>query len=273
MPNLRIIADDAALRATIAASSTQPGLSVASLVTDEPMDVHRMVGKSGSYLLSFAQPELIGGAHLPWTNFSPAATMRLRGYADAGRTEQLFDTGMHPCCPGGAREIRGWTPAQAASAYRFGGGAHARAWLDNTSARYLQVDVSDPGNVQGYLECGRIIVGAWWSPEETADYGATLGEGTASKPFRNGAGTRRQIRGAKFDKQSIQLSHLSPQERATLKSIVRANGDTPFLFSLYPDDEDAELERDHQGYYFAAPSTMAAAGFERYETTLELESV
>lgn len=273
MPNLRIIPDDAALRASIVASSTQPGLSVASLLTDEPMEVHRMIGTSGSYLLSFAQPELIGGVHRPWSNDSPGSEQRIRGYADAGRTQLLFDTDWAACCPAPARTIRGWTPTQAASAYRFGGGAHARTWFDNVAAQYVQVDVRDPGNLQGYLECGRIVVGAWWSPEENADYGATLSEGTASKPFRNGAGTRRQIIGAKYDKQSFSLSHLTAEDRAALKRIVWANADTPFIFSLYPDDEDAELERDHQGYFFAAPSPLAAAGFERYEMSLDLEAV
>lgn len=273
MPKLRIIADDAALRATVAASSTQPGLSVASLLTDEPMEVHRMIGTSGSYLLSFAQPELIGGIHRPWSNDSPGSMQRARGFADAGRTQLLFDTGWHLCCPARALEIRGWTAAQAASAYRFGGGAHARTWLANTAAQYLQVDVSDPGNLQGYLESGRIVVGAWWSPEENADYGAKLGQGTASKPMRNGAGTRRNIIGTKFDKQSFTLSHLSAGDRATLKNIVRANADAPLIFSMFPDDDDAELERDHQGYFYAVPSDLAAAGFEQYEMSLDLEAV
>lgn len=273
MPNLRIIADDAALRATITASTTQPGLSVASLLTDEPMEVHRMIGTSGSYFLSFAQPELIGGVHRPWSNDSPTSMQRVRGYSDAALTQELFDTDWHFCCPAPATEIRGWTPAQAASAYRFGGGAHARTWLANTPAQYLRVDVNDPANLQGYLESGRIVVGAWWSPEETADYGATLSQGTDSKPMRNGAGTRRQIIGPKYDKQSFSLSHLAADDRAALKSIIRANADAPFIFSLYPDDDDAELERDHQGYFYASPSVLTAAGFGRYETSLDLEAV
>lgn len=273
MPNLRIIADDAALRATVAASSTQPGLSVASLLTDEPMDVHRTIGKSGNYLLSFAAPERIGGAHFPWVNWSQTATVRVRGYSDAARTLQLFDTGAIPACPAPAREIRGWTAAQAASAYRYGGGAHARAWFANTTAQYVQIDVSDPNNLQGYLECGRIVIGAWWTPEENADYGASLSQGTASKSLRNGAGTRRQIVGPKYDKQSFALSHLSGADRTAFLVIVRANADVPFIFSLYPNDGDAALERDNQGYFYAAPSVLAAAGFERHESSLELESV
>lgn len=273
MPNLRIIADDAALRATVTASSTQPGLSVASLLTDEPMDVHRTIGTTGSYLLSFAQPELIGGVHFPWTNWSPNATVRLRGYSDAARTVKLFDTNIVPACPAPALKIRGWTAAQAASAYRYGGGAHARAWLANTSAQYLQIDISDPGNLQGYLECGRIVVGAWWSPSENADYGANSSQGSVSTSTRNGAGTRRQSIGTKFDKQSFSLSNLSASDRTALKNIVRANADAPFIFSLYPENPDAALDRDHQGYFYAAPSVMAAAGLERYETSLDLESV
>lgn len=275
MPNLRIIADDAALRATVAASSTAPGLSVTSLLTDEPADVHRMIGTFGSYFLSFARPELIGGVHRPWSNDSPTSEQRVRGYADAGRTQLLFDTGWAPCCPARAREIRGWTPEQAASAYRYGGGAHARTWFDNTEAQYVQIDVNDPDNQQGYLECGRLVIGPWWSPAETADIGASLTPGTLSTPSRNGAGTMRPKVGTKFDKQSIPLSHFAADDRAQFLGIVKANDiDVPFIFSLYPDDEDPELERDHQGYYyFVTPPALTVPGFERYATTVEMVTV
>lgn len=275
MPNLRIISDDAALRATVTASSTASGLSAASLLTDEPSDVHRMMGTAGSYFIAFAKPELIGGVHMPWTNMSPTATMRVCGYSDAARTALLFDTGVVLACPAPARQLRGWTAAQAASAYAFGGGAHARAWFNNALAQYLQIDVSDSNNLQGYIECGRIVIGAWWSPTETADIGASLSPATLSTPTRNGAGTMRPKIGPKSIKQSISLSHFAADDRASFLGIVRANDiDVPFIFSLYPGAADAALEHDHQGYYFfLTPPALTVPGFERYATTIDMVTV
>ncbi|MEO7494727.1 MAG: hypothetical protein ABIV04_07235 [Massilia sp.] len=272
---MRIISDNAADRASLAASSTMAGLAVDSLLTDSDTEVHRSNGTSVTYTIAFPISEMVGGVHLPWTNLSPTASIRVRGYSDAGASAKVIDTGVIFACPAPAIRLARWEPIDAASAYAYGGGAHARAWFSNTAARVLVVDIVDVDNLQGYVEAGRIVAGKWWEPEESADYDAPLGFGSMSKQSRSDAGRLVTQIGTKYRMQSIGLSHLATTDRKAVLDIVRANDiDVPLIFSLYPNSTDNALERDHQMYCkFVVPASLKTPGYERYATSLEMETV
>lgn len=261
--------------AVIVASSTALGTTTASMLTDIKQEVHRSVGTTVSYALTFATAQTVGGVHLPWTNLSPTATIRVRCYSDAAGATLVKDTGVILACPAAMIDLYGWTPAQAASAYAYGGGAHARAWFDNVSARRVVVDVVDTGNLQGYIECGRIFLGPQWSPAETADYGAPVTQDDASTSYRDDGSNLRSRKSFKSKKASIELSHLTPADRTTVEAVRAALGTSePFIFSLYPGIVDYELERFNQGIYkFMSSATLNTPGFEQYATTLDMETV
>jgi len=272
----KFIFKNVARLAVIAASSTALGLFTSSMLTDIKTDVHRSVGTAASYALTFASDQVVGGVHLPWTNLSPTATIRVRAYSDAAGTVLIRDTGIIMACPAKAIELSGaWTPAQAASAYAYGGGAHARVWFDNVAVRRLVVDIVDTSNLQGYIECGRIVAGAAWSPAETADYGAPVTIEDASTSYRDDGSNLRHYVSFKSKKASIDLSHLTPADRATVDAARVANGTTePFIYSLYPDNADRELERANQGWYcFMSSAALSTPGFEHYATTFDMETV
>jgi len=272
----KFIFKNVARLAVIVASSTALGTQVPYMLTDIKTQVHRSVGTSASYSLTFASAQMVGGAHMPWTNLSPTAIIRVRCYSDAAGTVQVWDTGTIPACPAQAIELAPpWTPAQAASAYAYGGGAHARAWFDNVMARRIVVDIVDTANLQGYIECGRIVVGAQWSPAETADYGAPVTQEDASTSYRDDGSNLRHYRSFKSRKASIDLSHLTAADRYTVECARAANGTTePFIYSLYPGDADHELERFNQGWYcFTASAALSTPGFERHATTFDMETV
>ena len=194
MPNnVRIIADNAAQRATIAAAPVAAGMAASSMLSDVASKVCRSTGNSLSISLIWPTVERIGAVHLPWCNFSPSATIRARCYSDtAAATVPLIDTGVIPACPAPAVKLRGsWTAVTAASAYMYGGGTHAAAWFANTSVRRVDVDVVDINGLQGYLEVSRIFAGEWWSPVWNADYGPALSSSSTSTSFRDRAGRRR----------------------------------------------------------------------------------
>lgn len=271
----KFIFKNAARLAVIVASSTALGTTTASMLTDIKQEVHRSVGTTVSYALTFAAAQMVGGAHLPWTNLSPTATIRVRCYSDAAGTTLIKDTGVILACPAAMIDLYGWTPAQAASAYAYGGGAHARAWFDNVSARRVVVDVVDTGNLQGYVECGRIFLGPQWSPVETADYGAPVTQEDASTSYRDDGSNLRSRKSFKSKKASIELSHLTPADRATVEAARAAVGTSePFIFSLYPGIADYELERFNQALYkFMSSAALNTPGFEQYATTFDMETV
>lgn len=77
MANLRIIASNAARRATLSASSTAGALAVTNLQVDKKSDVWRAAGTTARITGALPVAELASGAAL-LGNFSPTTTMRLR---------------------------------------------------------------------------------------------------------------------------------------------------------------------------------------------------
>ncbi|MET3132855.1 hypothetical protein AAKU55_003136 [Oxalobacteraceae bacterium GrIS 1.11] len=89
MPNLRIIADNAADRATLTASSTAGALTAASLQTDIKSDVWRATGASARIGAAWTTSELIGAMFMPYCNLTSAATVRVRASNEAAATNLL----------------------------------------------------------------------------------------------------------------------------------------------------------------------------------------
>lgn len=98
-------------------------------------------------------------------NISVNGTIRVRGYADAGLTNCLYDSGS----------VRAWP---------FGFTADMVAdypsnWIYPLPAsypvQYWQVDISDLTNPAGYVQLGRCWLGPVFAPVVPIVYGATLG--------------------------------------------------------------------------------------------------
>lgn len=271
---MKIIADNAADRATITASSTSAGLSVLSMLTDIKSDVHRATGTSVTYVLTWPVAEMIGGLHL-LTNCSPTGMIRVRGYSDVAGTALLFDTTMVYGCNAPAISLRGWTAIKAASAYAYGGGAHLWSWFNRTSVKNLTVDVSDPNNQQGLVECWRVVAGDVWTSAYNHDFGSPLTHGSLSKQYRTDASDLRTEPGGRFRKQSLNLGTMPEVDRVGVLDLLRGNGlDTPFLISPYPNSPNIALQRDYQMWCkLVGPASIRAISSGLYGTTLDMETV
>ena len=90
---------------------------------------------STSYAGAIANGIFIWGAQLEVgaraTSYYPSGSsvgVRPAGYIDAWQSYD-YDSGWVPACPWPPARLRGYTAAQAASAYADGGGTYARHWL------------------------------------------------------------------------------------------------------------------------------------------------
>lgn len=278
MPNLRIISDNAADRATLTASSqASADMAVANLRTDIKTHVWRSTGTTATLTATWSALETIGGVVLPFCNLTPLATIRVRGYSAVGDAVPLFDTGVVDACPGPVLGLWGWGAAPLGSnAFAYGGGTYGRVWIPVPGAvRKLVVDISDPTNPAGYIEAARLVCGAYWEPQYNASYGAplTMADGTtlvetAAGDLMPDIGTRRRV-------QSIDLSMIPAHDRAAFWDIVNSCGlAKPMLFSLYPNGADAKLEQAHQLYCrLDEPATVSTPHFQRYATTIKFKEV
>jgi len=270
MPNLRIIYDNAADRSALVASTTAGALAVANLQTDVKSDVWRATATSASISGALPGVETASGVHLIG-NFSPTATIRVRLYSDAGRTAMVFDSGFVPACPAPALVPRGWTPVQAASAYAYGGGAHARVWFAERAYRGYTIDLVDANNLQGYIEAARLIIGAYWSPAYNASE-ASMTPVDTTVLYRTDAGDQAADAGHIYRQVSIDMSAMPAADRTACARFLRNSRAYPILLSLFPESQDLELERDNAIYgRRAQDSELAIQNSVTYGTKIAIE--
>lgn len=173
-----------------------------------------------------------------------AAGVRPAGYMDAWQSYD-YDSGWVLACPAPAVELEGFTPAQAASAYAYGGGTSICHWLPQMNAVGLTVDIDDPSNLQGYIEAACMLAGPYWSPKFNADYGATLGWQDTAKHFRTGGGDLLTQRGTRSRTLRFSLSAMPASDRADFMDLTRDSIGSPWLVAVLPEDSDARLARDY----------------------------
>ena len=189
MPNLRIIYDNAVDRAaTIVASSTAGGLSVANLRTEYKGQVHRSIGTGVTYTITWASPQSINSIILPCTNLTHLSTVRVKLFSDVGGTLLLRDSGSVRAVTSSITADR-WGGRLNANTFAFGGYSKAVVWLDSSaSAMRCEITIIDTSNPINYIDCSKIICGSYWSPTYNIQNGIShsIIESTTSSRAQSG---------------------------------------------------------------------------------------
>lgn len=245
---MRILHRNVVKRAALVASTTAGALTVDNLHSDDKSRVFRALGTSVTITGTLPAAEPIACVHLPHCNLSPSATWRIRLYSGLAGTGLLLDTGSVLACAAPAREPEDWTPAQAASAYAHGGGAHAFVYFAETPARSFTIDIVDTANAQGYIEAAAALVaGVYWQPA----YGATGASTVAVDStvlYRTAAGGQVADAGHIHRTLPIDLGYMGPADRAKFASLIMSSRASPILVDLLPGHGDLALRRDSMIY-------------------------
>lgn len=195
------------------------------------------------------------------------------GYMDAWQSYD-YDSGWVLACPAPAVELEGFTPAQAASAYAYGGGAYARHWLpQQLDATALTVDIADPDNLQGYNEAACMVVGPVWSPKYNAS-ATSVSMVDRTEVSRSAAGDQLADPGTLSRKVPIDLRAMPEADRARFLDLLRNSRAYPVLLSVFPEHPDVALDRDFMVYGRRTKDSDIAYQFAgAYSTTLEVEEI
>lgn len=142
---------------------------------------------STQFDVALAQQRTIRVIGLVAHNFSLDATFRIRASNSAGVfTSPLYDSGTLPVWPvvypNGALdwEADNWWTGKYTDAERDGINwnlIHVPG--SNVIARYWRIEITDTDNTAGYVEIGRLFIGAAWQPVTNMSYG--VGHGWESK--------------------------------------------------------------------------------------------
>lgn len=201
---------------------------------------------------------------------------RPSGYIDSWQTYSTDNGAGVLACPASATKLKGWTPAAAASAYGYGGGACARYWFPApVTATGIRIDIEDLNNLQGYIEVSRLVIGDYWEPEQGVEQGATITNVDTSKHFRTEAGSLITDVGTRHKKQSLPMPWINSADREVLWSILTGSGmSTPMFLSVHPNSSDFNLERMHQMYgKLVTTPIMSTPYWDANSATLEFEEV
>jgi hypothetical protein len=279
--NLRIVTDNAADRATIAASTTAGSLTTANLKTDIKSEVWRATGTSATLTLTWTNAETVGCVVCAFANFTSLATMRARGYANVadvvGTATTLFDTAAIQCCPPTPLGLWDWGNVPlGVNAYAFGGFVYGVVWPTAANIRKLVIDIADSTNSNGYVEVGRIVCGPYWSPAINAEYGAQAVPIDSSTHQRTDAGDLFTNRGFRSKALSFDMGSMTAADRIRVWDIFVTNGKTrPLFLSLSPqNNDDPTLEQQNQVYgKLNDTSAVAFKTLGVFATKIDIEEV
>lgn len=273
MSDLRIIHQNDANDAALTASTTAGGLVAANMLNDRKGLFHRSAGVTVTYTLTWPERRSMGGVGMLGCNYTSDATIRVRGYDAATAGNQLFDTGLRWACPGPNLGDWDFTDAINVNAFTKGLPVKVGCWFgDHYAARRLVIDIQDMTNPLGYLECGRLVVGGYWEPAHSADYGSSSGPTDTSKSTRTGAGDLLSDWGSINDAMKIDLSVLRGVDRARMHHIMMQNGTTvPMFISLCADSDDARLEQENMIYGKRQNAPVAFTSYNIHSTSVTIE--
>jgi hypothetical protein len=261
-------------RCSVTAQATATASATCYLGMKATATAGTYTGDGNSWLYAWGCQVEQGYATSYYPTTSAPAT-RPTGYIDAWQS-YAYDSGAVLACPAPTVTPRRWTAAAGASAYAFGGGACARAWLPAAVPAYgLRLDIVDTNNLQGYLEAAALVAGAYWEASTNFDYGASAQLADTSKSTRNDAGDQITDLGTVSRRLKIPMSKLGPTDQTTLWNAMLACGTHyPVFASMFPGSSDLALEARHQAYgLFQELPEMSLPYFNLGAATLEIESI
>lgn len=276
MPNLRIISDNAAKRATITASSQAGSLSPDRLKTPVKTKIWRSTGTTATLTVVLPTAETVDCVALPYCNLSSTSTLRVQGYATTGAATASFDTGDKPACPYMPFNQFDWGGQPlGVNAFSYGAASQGVIWFTATQVQKLVITITDTLNPLGYIEAACLVTGLSWSPKFNPGYGAGVLLKDTTKNERSESGNLRSDRGTMSKSLSIDLKNMIPTDRNKLWNMMLGNGlSSPAFISLYPESSDVMEEQIHQMYgKLTQQAKLSLQSFGITQAPLEVEEI
>lgn len=275
---LRIVYDNAADRATVSASaSASAALGPANLQNNRKSKVWRSTTTSATLTATWTSGEIAGVVALPFSNLTQTATIRVRGYTNIADAVPVIDTGVVLAANYAPFGMFDWgANPLGVNSYSYSSSIYGVVWFEETIVRKLVIDLVDVDNDAGYIECGRLVTGWYWSPSHNPEYGLGLTYLDSTKHERTDAGGLRTERGTRAKKLSFDLKNLSPTDRSQFWTMLTKNGmATPMFISVHPDEsEDPTLEQAYQLFgSLSQSSRVTHQSYAAYATQVEIEEI
>lgn len=278
MANLRIVHNNAVPRAlSLAATTTAGSLAISNIQSDLKSDIWRSTAATTQDItITWTNAEVVKMCAVAFASLTASATMRVRGYTNAGDAigSPLFDSGTIACFAADQYEW-GINSTLSSNLYGFGGGKSGALYFTGGSVKKLIVSITDTTNPNGYIELAKIICGDYWEPSINCQYGVSLQSNETTKHERDDAGNLRVDRGPKWKTLSVDCEYMPTADRDILWRIMYGNGMTkPVFFSLSPGSSDINEEAMYEIYgKLTRTSAMKYQFYNQFNQTIEIEEI
>jgi len=167
MANLRLIYDNAADRATLAASSTSGSLAAPNLQLNEKAAIWRSTATTATVTATWTTAEPVDSVALGWTNLTPLATVTVDLYNNEADTSPVSTTTVNPDTAFPLGEfVWGVDPLVMGGAQSARVATQAQVWMPTgASCKKVVITISDPTNPLGYVEASRLSIGMRYEME------------------------------------------------------------------------------------------------------------
>lgn len=272
MANMRIIYDDKCASATITASTTAGSLTASNMQNDYKGQVHRSTGTSVSYTITWTQAQSISGIGLPCTNLSNTSTIRVRLYTTTGSATPIADSGTIAASGAQSTQISNWSNPLNANSFAYGMATKTAVWFDQAySVQKVVIDLMDVNNLAGYIDCSRIVCGAYWEPKYNVSNGISLTINDTTQNVRNDSGDLLSNRGFIHDKLSFDLGVMVESDKSILTQIMRFAGINKNIFVSLMPESNSSREQDYIIYGKRENSDIGSQFYKLYNHSMSIE--
>lgn len=271
---LRIVYNNAANRGTVTASSTAGSLVASNLLTDSKADTWRATGTSATITITFPTAELISMVAFPFCNLTSSGTLRAQCYTNVADASPVLDTGTVLAAAPTPLGMWDWgNIPMGVNSYSYGGASYGVIWFATQSVKKVVITISDSTNPSGYVEASRLVMGAYWSPENDAELSPQWIPVEDTTHTRSDASDLRTDIGTMGKKLQLTLPVMTAADRNSMMNVLRGNGmSKPIYMSLFPQDSDSSNEQAFQVYgKLAAQAPVTLSNWNLYSTTIEIE--
>lgn len=228
---------------------------------------------------SLDSARVIGSVAIVNHNMQKDATWRYRVYSDSGYSTLVYDSGtinVWPLMPYGSYE---WEDENfwdlQLSDEEIALFTKTLTYVPDTiaSAQYYQIEFFDSTNTDGYVELGRIFVGAIYQPTLNMNLGASIGDETNTVVDVALSGAEFFDRRTSYRVAQFTLDHLTYNESIINGDIIKISGVDAEVVYIYDDNTALDLHRRAFLGRLRALSPISQPYNTRYQTTYEIKEL
>jgi len=228
---------------------------------------------------SLDSARVIGSVAIVNHNMQKDATWRYRVYSDSGYSTLVYDSGtinVWPLMPFGSYE---WEDDNfwdlQLSDEEIALFTKTLTYVPDTiaSAQYYQIEFFDSTNTDGYVELGRIFVGAIYQPTLNMNLGASIGDETNTVVDVALSGAEFFDRRTSYRVAQFTLDHLTYNESIINGDIIKISGVDAEVVYIYDDNTALDLHRRAFLGRLRALSPISQPYNTRYQTTYEIKEL